>query len=536
MSEKKPQLKPLFNLEALKRLSPLEREKALEAIGIIDAFEGANPLFFYNHPILSEKPPHEKQLAFHGMKQRYRAFFGGNQSGKTTAGLVDDIVQAIDEDAVPDHLKFMKKFQAPFYCRILATDMVTLELTLYQKIKDLVPKEQLVGGKWERAFHQQQRVLRFANGSMFQFMTYKQEVSTMGGATLDRIHYDEEPPEDVAQENRLRIMRRGGDEILTMTPLLGLTWTYNAIAKKYMVPEFETKPDSYWESDEVGITLVDMDDNPYLSEEDKHHALRDYPPEIIEARKRGRFIHFAGLIYGEFDRNVHVIDDADVWDQVADEYGVENTGYINPGLNVIVGIDPGIRNRCAVVWAALDGNDDLYVFDELYEQGRTIGEICEMIQKINAKYQINPIYYVIDPASRNKNFQTGRSDQSEFAEHGILTVPGQHQVEAGINRVKERLRRQKLFIFSNCRNLITEFEEYRWKDPSRTGEDGKPQPVKTKDHAMDALRYLIMSRPYLPEEYRSHRETELQRMMREDQERGNIGRNEKSQFGPGIFA
>ena len=528
--------KPQFNIEQLQKLSPLEKEKALEAIGVIDTFEGANPLYYYNHPVLSEKPPHWKQLGFHAMPQRFRAFFGGNQSGKTTAGLVDDIIQAVDEELVPDHLKFAKRYEPPCYVRILATDMVTLELSTYQKIRQLVPQSALVGGKWERAFNQQQRVLRFANGSMFQFMTYKQEVSTMGGATLHRVHYDEEPPEDVAQENRLRIMRLGGDEILTMTPLLGLTWTYQAIAQKFMRPEYEKKKDAFWESDYVGITLVDMDDNPYLSEEDKFHALKDYPPEIIEARKKGRFIHFAGLIYGEFDPKVHVIEYAPIWDQEADEYGVSDVPYINPGLNVVVGIDPGLRNRCAVVWGALDAEDNMYVFDELYEQGRTVSEICELIQRVNAQYKINPLYYVIDPAARNKNFQTGRSDQMEFSDHGIHTIVGQHAVEAGINRVKERLRKQKLFVYSNCKNLIKEFEEYRWREAARTGEDGKPQPVKTRDHAMDALRYLIMSRPYLPDEYRSHNETELQRMMREDQERGKVNDFSNSSYGPGIFA
>lgn len=522
--------KPQFNTNVLENLSPLERQKALEAIGTLDAFQSDNPLFYYNHPILSEKPVHWKQIGFHAMQQRMRVFFGGNQSGKTTAGLVDDIIQVCDWDAVPKHLQFAKKYDPPCYVRILATDMVTLELTLYQKIKELVPKDQLYGGKWERAFNQQQRVLRFANGSLFQFMTYKQDISTMGGATLHRIHYDEEPPQDVAQENRLRIMRRGGDEIITMTPLQGLTWTYDQIAQKYMTDEFEVEKDAFWESEFVGITLVDMDDNPYLSEEDKYHALKDYPPEVVEARKKGRHIHFAGLIYGEFDKTKHMIDDADIW--LEDDNGDQ---YINPNVNVVVSIDPGIRNKCAVVWGALSATDDMYIFEELYEQGRTIEEICDLIKRVNTQYKINPLYYVIDPAARNRNFNTGRSDQMEFSDHGIITIAGQHPVEAGINRVKERLRNQRLFVFSNCNNLIHEFEQYRWREAARSGEDGKPQPVKTKDHAMDALRYLVMSRPYLPDVHNFSNESELQRVMRLDQERGNSGTKGHA-YGPGIYA
>lgn len=508
----------------------MDRERALEAIGVIDGFKGDNPLFYYNHPILSEEEPHWKQLGFHAMQQRMRVFFGGNQSGKTTAGLADDIIQAIDWEAVPEHLQFAKKYDPPCYVRILATDTVTLELTIYQKIRELIPKDQLYGGSWDKAFSKQNRVLRFRNGSMFQFMTYMQDVSTMGGATLHRIHYDEEPPANVAQENRIRIMRRGGDEIMTMTPLGGYTWTYDEITVKYMRHEYEVEPNAFWESSEVGIVLVDMDDNPYLTEEDKRHALAGYPQEVIEARKHGRHVHFAGLIYGEFDKTEHVIDDAEIW--IEDEDGNKR---INPHLNVVVGIDPGIRNRCAVVWGALDHNDEMYIFEELYEQGRTVKEVCELIARVNTQYQIHPLYYVIDPAARNVNFQTGRSDQSEFSDHGIVTIAGQHKVEAGINRVKERLRKNSLYIFDNCVHTIHEFEQYRWKEPSRTGEDGKPAPVKTKDHAMDAVRYLIMSRPYKPEELRKNNENELQQMMREDQE--DAGREVVgTHYGPGMYS
>ena len=40
---------------------------------------------------------------------------------------------------------------------------------------------------------------------------------------------------------------------------------------------------------------------------------------------------------------------------------------------------------------------------------------------------------------------------------------------------------------------------YRWKQPPRTGEDGPQKPVKKDDHLLDALRYAVMSRPYLPQ-------------------------------------
>ena len=60
---------------------------------------------------------------------------------------------------------------------------------------------------------------------------------------------------------------------------------------------------------------------------------------------------------------------------------------------------------------------------------------------------------------------------------------------AGISKVKTYLKningKSKLFIFSNCVNLINEFKSYRW------GHDESP--IKKDDHCLDELRYYIMS-------------------------------------------
>ncbi|MEG1500210.1 MAG: hypothetical protein RR400_04025, partial [Clostridia bacterium] len=47
--------------------------------------------------------------------------------------------------------------------------------------------------------------------------------------------------------------------------------------------------------------------------------------------------------------------------------------------------------------------------------------------------------------------------------------------------------KSKLFIFKNCSNLIREIKSYWWGDADR--------PIKKDDHALDDLRYYIMSRP-----------------------------------------
>lgn len=476
--------------EALEGLSGPQREEAEEAIKAIEAERERNPLAFYE--------PHVKQRAFHGFTAHKKCFFGGNQSGKTTAGLADDIIQAVDEDCLPASLLPYKKFKPPFLCRIMAESFPVLETTLIQKLQDLLPVDQLVGGSWQTAYDKNLRVLYFQNGSKFFFMTYEQEVRKMGGASIDRVHFDEEPPLAVYNECKFRVTAHGGDLLFTMTPIFGITWTYNQL---WQQRGDEVQKDVYRGKDIESVT-VEISDNPAMGAKEVELALEGLSEEEKAARKEGRFIALHGLIYSDFKESRHVIPERP----------------LPPNVNVVVGIDPGIRNRTAVVWVYLTHDDQMVVFQEGYYHDMTVKQVCDEIHKTNADYDMSPLYYVIDPAARNKNHQTGRSDQMEYADHGIVTIAGQNSVTAGINRIKERFQSERIFVQDHCVHLINELQMYRWKQPPKSGEDSRQAPVKKDDHLVDALRYAVMSRPYLPEYEQHSDETPLQRAMREDQQ------------------
>ena len=86
---------------------------------------------------------------------------------------------------------------------------------------------------------------------------------------------------------------------------------------------------------------------------------------------------------------------------------------------------------------------------------------------------------------------------------------------AGISRVKQYLRdgegRPRLFIFRNCVNLIREFKGYWW------GRDDRPE--KSDDHALDELRYYIMSKPRVPKREETVSEIEAHRRRLEKRAR-----------------
>jgi len=69
----------------------------------------------------------------------------------------------------------------------------------------------------------------------------------------------------------------------------------------------------------------------------------------------------------------------------------------------------------------------------------------------------------------------------------------------GIDIVREKLKvspidkKPKLMVFKNCKNLIREFETYRWKEEKDDTLNKPGRPEKANDHALDALRYFAVS-------------------------------------------
>jgi phage terminase large subunit-like protein len=465
-----------IDLAALEALPPKQQDEARLALEEYEKELKANPLLGFD--------PHPKQVTFLASREPLKAFLGGNRSGKTTAGILDDLIQAVDRDSLPPDLLPFKKWDPPFHCRIIAPDFTaTMEGVIFEKLREWAPKDQLIGGKFDKAYDKTLRKLSFKNGSTFDFLTYEQELDKFGGAAKHRIHYDEEPPHAIRKESMMRLIDYGGDELFTMTPLVGMSWMFDEV----------WEPHTKGQLDEATVVVVDMDDNPFLDEKTKARALKGLSSEERKARKSGRFVHFAGMVYGEYSPSRHVVPEQAVGECVPQ------------GAKVYVGIDPGMRIMAAVLFTYLTPEDRLVVFDELALQGHNVEQVCDAIKLVNLKHAkqmgegkvpLQPQWYVIDPAARNVNHQTGRSDQMEYTTHGIVTIAGQNSVTAGINRVKERLENNRLLITANCTEILSEFRRYRWKTPTRGENDPKEQPVKTDDHLLDALRYVVMSCPY----------------------------------------
>ena len=145
-----------------------------------------------------------------------------------------------------------------------------------------------------------------------------------------------------------------------------------------------------------------------------------------------------------------------------------------------------------------DGN--VYVIAEHYEAGRDIiyhsNEIKRICKKLEWKTGFNgKIEALIDSAANQKTLANAKSVSELFFDNGIVVnTKINKDLFSGINKVKSFLKdgngKTKLFIFKNCFNLIREIKGYFWEK--------NDVPTKRDDHALDELRYYLMSRPDIP--------------------------------------
>lgn len=464
----------------------LESPEVQQAIGEAREAVRANPLLAY--------VPHEKQKPFHVARTKIKVFIGGNRSGKSTAGITDDLIQILPWSFVPEHLRDFKIWEGDFFCRIVVPDYGRPFRAVLETTQKWVPPGALMGGGWEKAFKEREHCLYFADGNFIEFMTLEQDVSKFGGSARHRVHFDEEPTGEKGERIRYECVERltdyHGDELFTFSAVSGgLGWTYDELFEKRGE---EVMPQVFINS-RMTLVQAHQDDNPHLSQAGKDENLEKLPEAEREARRAGNYVHYKGLVYPMFDMGLHVIDELDPKD-VHDLFVVDDNQYD--------GIDPGMQTT-AILFGGFDKDNRLAIFDELYLSGRwAIPEFAaEAIREKRKKWKLpeRPRYTLIDPSARNRSLTDGDSVQAAYWRADVRTIHANNSREAGVFEVMRRMEhrssegdpRPLVAITRNCKNLIKEVQRYRRDDR----EDGTFDVVKRDDHGCDVLRYIAQAKP-----------------------------------------
>ena len=415
---------------------------------------------------------HEKQLAFHKSRKRNRWVFGGNRSGKTECGAAECVYLARGIHPYRENKREVSGWVVSLSAQV-QRDVAQKKILRYLR-KDWIEDVVMLSGRKDAPEHGIIDFIRvksvLGGSSVIGFKSCDQGREKFQGTSLDFVWFDEEPPEDIYLECRMRVIDRRGEVFGTMTPLKGLTFVYNEIyLNKRNDPE-------------VWYEFMEWSDNPYLDEREVRALETSMDEKTLQSRRYGKFVtDNAGLVYPEFDEGVHVIE----------PFAVPKEWQDN------ISIDPGLNNPLSAHWYAVDFDDNVYVIAEHYEAGRDIDYHAQAIKETCARLDWHTdskgrICALIDSAAKQRTLGSVKSVVELFYERGILVNPNvEKDLFSGIARVKSYLNRKNdlpnLYVFKNCVHLIRELKGYYW------GSGDSPR--KADDHSLDEMRYYLMSRP-----------------------------------------
>ncbi|MBE7073917.1 MAG: hypothetical protein E7379_02360 [Clostridiales bacterium] len=414
----------------------------------------------------SGKVIHKKQMAFHKCKKKNRWVFGGNRSGKTECGAVETVWLA--RGMHPFKQNKPTSSWVVSLSKQVQRDVAQSKILHYLR-KDWIESVVMSSGRSDSAeagiidFILVKNV--FGSTSKIGFKSCDQGREKFQGSSLDFVWFDEEPPYDIYQECRMRVLDRKGEIFGTMTPLKGLTWVYNEIYLN------EKQDENIWHEE------MEWADNPYLDKKEIDEMTKSLSQEELESRRYGKFMQCGGLVYSEFEEQVHVIEPFDVPKEWFDN----------------ISIDPGLNNPLSAHWYARDYDGNVYVIAEHFDKGKDVvyhsNRIKEISKRLDWHWTNGKISALIDSAATQRTLASSKSVVELFYENDILVNPKVNKdMFSGISKVKSYLRdgegKPHLFIFKNCVNLISEIKGYWWGD--------NDLPIKKDDHCLDEMRYYLM--------------------------------------------
>ena len=240
--------------------------------------------------------------------------------------------------------------------------------------------------------------------------------------------------------------------------------------------------------------------NEWLSDSDKkyYEKMKKIDPDRYKIEGEGEWGIAAGQYFKEWKSHLHVIKP-----------------FAIPSKWIkFRAMDWGMARPSAVLWLAVDYDENIYVYRELYTwsgkpnegSGETASQVGKRIVQLE-KPEENISYGVLDNACWARNGVTGESIaeaiNNELYAAKLVTFgkSSKGRIE-GANAIKERLignemkdgsYKPALYFFENCFNCIRTI-------PMLGFDKHNPETYDTQgeDHCTDALAYALLSRPFAP--------------------------------------
>ena len=208
-----------------------------------------------------------------------------------------------------------------------------------------------------------------------------------------------------------------------------------------------------------------MEDNPSLSAQVRNRYQRMFQGVFYRRYVLGEWVAAEGLVYDFFDAaalSPAPAEGYEAW-RISCDYGTRNPASF------------GLWGRIGPVWYRVEE----YYYDARAEgRQKTDGEYEADLRRLAGGRQIELV--IVDPSAA--------SFITQLRQAGWPVQPADNRVLEGVRRTAQALRAGEIVICQGCDAAIREFSLYCWD--TRAGED---RVKKEHDHAMDDIRYFVMS-------------------------------------------
>ena len=453
----------------------------------------------------------DKQAKFH-FADADEVFYGGSAGGGKSYAIIWDAV---------------------FFC--MSNDKVSAAIfrRTYPELEKSIILEGLrsIPIKWY-AYNKKEHRMYFKNGSIleFNYCLYESDVFNFQSAQYDRLYFDElthfTKSIYLYLTSRCRTTNPGikpqiksasnpgniGHEWVKQRFIARKDWT--ALPNKIMQ---QRDPESGAEFSTMYIPAR-VYDNKYLMEGDAKYVNRLLKLDKDDRRMLldGDWDILKGQFFAEWRYEVHVIEPITIpswWTRIRC-------------------IDWGWTAAAVCLWIAFSPEGRAYVYRELKVTETTDKKFVEKINELS-KLKLgeglkNEIisYTMVDPSLFSvTQYERGESIAYRMIRYGLSVVKADNNRTAGWNVIHNYLeheenKKPKLQVFNTCSYLIETL-------PGLIHDEHNPEDLNTKgeDHAADALRYGLMSKPIIPHKPKSFipADTFAQHFKKKEMERGSVG-------------
>jgi len=421
------------------------------------------------------KPNKGPQTDFLAASER-EVFYGGARGGGKSYAMLIDPLRYCDKT---HHRALLLRRTMPEL-----RDLITHSQRLYNRA--------FPGAKWR----EQEKEWRFPSGAKIEFGYAENMTDALRyqGQSYTWIGIDElpqYPSPDIYNflRSSLRSVDPGIPVFMRSTGNpgnIGSQW----VREMFVNPTEPNKSFNLEVSTPTGVKIITrrfipakLQDNPYLMQTDDYYAMLASLPEV--QRKQfldGDWDAFEDSAFPEFNKALHIVDPFEIpkgWQR----FRAADWGYASPAC---------------VLWFAIDYDNNLWIYRELYTQKITADVFARKVLMLEKDEYIR--YGVLDASTWAKRGDIGPSIAETMIQTGCRWRPsdrtpksrisGKLEIHKRLKITDEKKKEPGLRIFSTCRNLIRTF-------PLLPLDDSNPEDINThaEDHAYDALRYGCMSRP-----------------------------------------